>query len=343
MSELQLQFVTLDVFTTTRFKGNPLAIVYVPNDIYLTQEQKQTITREFNLSETVFLHPTLPGSAHHRDGAGTIGDVPIDIFTIAHELPFAGHPTVGVSYHLLRQVVGEAVPGEHAKPTRGTLITKAGRIPVSFDPETNRAKLEVPHAITIHSEIEVPTEKVAEALGIASFPPDSIIPNDASGTAVALVSIVRGLAFLLVHVSSLEVLEAMRITGIKFTAESLGLMGHPDLFIGTYAYYFEEEHKTFAKIRTRMFEGSFEDSATGSAASCLCGFLSIRAAGKGNVNTVRAYELTQGVEMGRQSDIVVGVRTKPGPPHELHQVEKILLSGAAVTVMKGTISVQLDA
>ena len=52
----QLSFVTLDVFTQTRYTGNPLAIVKVPQAITLSQTQKQRIAREFNLSETVFLH-----------------------------------------------------------------------------------------------------------------------------------------------------------------------------------------------------------------------------------------------------------------------------------------------
>jgi len=52
-----LAFVTLDVFTQTAFEGNPLAIIKVPASLrYLTQEKKQLIAREFNLSETVFLH-----------------------------------------------------------------------------------------------------------------------------------------------------------------------------------------------------------------------------------------------------------------------------------------------
>jgi PhzF family phenazine biosynthesis protein len=52
-----LAFVTLDVFTQTSFEGNPLAIIKVPASLrHLTQEKKQLIAREFNLSECVFLH-----------------------------------------------------------------------------------------------------------------------------------------------------------------------------------------------------------------------------------------------------------------------------------------------
>jgi trans-2,3-dihydro-3-hydroxyanthranilate isomerase len=50
---MQLTFHTLDVFTSRRFGGNPLAVVLGADA--LSTEQMQTITREFNLSETILL------------------------------------------------------------------------------------------------------------------------------------------------------------------------------------------------------------------------------------------------------------------------------------------------
>ena len=49
------KFHTLDVFTDTRFTGNPLAIV--PDGSGLDDADMQRIAREFNLSETVFILP----------------------------------------------------------------------------------------------------------------------------------------------------------------------------------------------------------------------------------------------------------------------------------------------
>ena len=53
---LRLDFSIVDVFTNTRYEGNPLAIVRVPRSCNLSQDQKQKVAREFNLSETTFLH-----------------------------------------------------------------------------------------------------------------------------------------------------------------------------------------------------------------------------------------------------------------------------------------------
>ncbi len=50
---MKLRFHTLDVFTATRFGGNPLAVVLDADG--LSPAQMQTITREFNLSETTFV------------------------------------------------------------------------------------------------------------------------------------------------------------------------------------------------------------------------------------------------------------------------------------------------
>ena len=58
---MRRRFVTLDVFTDKRFAGNPLAVVLEPDG--LDTAAMQTIAREFNLSETVFVFPPEEGFA----------------------------------------------------------------------------------------------------------------------------------------------------------------------------------------------------------------------------------------------------------------------------------------
>lgn len=88
---MELEFETADVFTRTRFGGNPLAVVHGAEA--LDGPAMQAIAREFNLSETVFVLPA-------RD-AGE--DAFIRIFTPFAELPFAGHPNVGAAALLARR------------------------------------------------------------------------------------------------------------------------------------------------------------------------------------------------------------------------------------------------
>lgn len=79
-------FKLVDVFGTDPFTGNPLAVIAGAED--LTTEEMQRITRWLNLSETTFLLPPTRSEADYR----------VRIFTLSHELPFAGHPTLGTCH-----------------------------------------------------------------------------------------------------------------------------------------------------------------------------------------------------------------------------------------------------
>ena len=76
-------FKQVDVFTTTPYRGNPLAVVL--DGAGLDDEAMQRFARWTNLSETTFLLPPTQAEADYR----------VRIFTPGGELPFAGHPTLG--------------------------------------------------------------------------------------------------------------------------------------------------------------------------------------------------------------------------------------------------------
>src|SRR5215475_8747688 len=84
---MKYQYYTCDVFTHTRFGGNPLAVL--PKAAGLSDQQMQLIAREFNYSETAFVFP--PDDGHTRK---------VRFFTPAREVPFAGHPNVGTAFVL---------------------------------------------------------------------------------------------------------------------------------------------------------------------------------------------------------------------------------------------------
>lgn len=133
-SKQRLEFTTFDVFTKTPFKGNPLAIVKVPLDVTLSQSRKQAIAREFNFSETVFLHESGQEASRERR---------VDIFTTTEELPFAGHPTIGTICSIATDSSPDSV-GEL------TLLTKAGPILSKFDYESFTATASIPHNVHVH-------------------------------------------------------------------------------------------------------------------------------------------------------------------------------------------------
>jgi PhzF family phenazine biosynthesis protein len=76
----------VDVFTTTAYAGNPVAVVL--DGIGLDDDTLQRFARWTNLSETTFVLPPSELTADYR----------VRIFTPAQELPFAGHPTLGTCH-----------------------------------------------------------------------------------------------------------------------------------------------------------------------------------------------------------------------------------------------------
>lgn len=87
------------------------------------------------------------------------------------------------------------------------------------------------------------------------------------------------------------------------------------------------------KLRTRNL-GSREDPATGSAAAGLCSMLSLLGGVSGSTATTatRSFEVTQGVEMGRLSEIRVRVTVNAAGTG----IEEVLISGDAVKILEGT-------
>ncbi|KAH9476065.1 putative isomerase [Psilocybe cubensis] len=294
----KLAFTNLDVFTSTRFLGNPLAIVRIPSDLEggLTQSQKQIIAREFNFSETVFLHETSDADS----------PVTIDIFTPTRELPFAGHPTVGSGWYLLSR-----------NPTREsvTLRTKAGNIPV-VKADGGKVRIEVPTDFKVHASHPLPEFKAQQTRLSGS---DYIFGADG---AEPVVSIVKGMTFYLVEVASEDALSRLQLTSQQFELSDSHL-GEWQGFVGLYAFYQTKD----GVVRTRLFSDGIEDPATGSAASTLGGWLAQKR-GEGS----HQISIVQGVEMGRRSEIEVSVDIGSDK-----KIQKIQLAGGAVEVMEGTV------
>ena len=83
----RFRYVVADVFTDTPLQGNQVAVFTDAREI--PEEKLQSIAREMNLSETVFVYKP-EGEGHAR----------IRIFTPMIEMPFAGHPTLGTAFIL---------------------------------------------------------------------------------------------------------------------------------------------------------------------------------------------------------------------------------------------------
>jgi trans-2,3-dihydro-3-hydroxyanthranilate isomerase len=293
------RFVTLDVFTKEPLAGNPLAVVLDAEG--LETERMQAIAREFNLSETVFALP--PEDARHR--------ARLRIFTPTHELPFAGHPTVGSAVLLaLRDSSGE--PGAAAFG----LEEKVGIVACAVEVKgagRGYARFRLPRLPQVWGEGLDPAQ-AAWALGLdpRDIGFDRHVPSRHSA----------GVPYDLVPVGSLEALARVRVSAETFD-KVFGASTHPSVYV--YA-------RDGGGFRSRMFfptPGLTEDPATGSAAASFAGALmQFEPLGEGEHDVL----IRQGYEMGRPSDIELQIVIRDGA---LASAE---IGGHAVVVSEGTLA-----
>lgn len=298
------EFHTLDVFTSTLFAGNPLAVV--PDGAGLDTEQMQRIAREFNLSETVFVLP--PENPAHS--------AKVRIFTPGQELPFAGHPTVGTAILLATQKFGEVEREQDALIVLEENIG-AVRVAVRVKPgEAPFAEFDLP-ALPREAGPVPPNDKIAPALGIA--------PNEIGFENHVPVRYSAGVGFTFVPVRNLDVLaRATPVTQHWSTAFGEG--DHPNAFV----YCRQTIHRD-ATFHARMFApmmGIPEDPATGGAAAAFTGVIvRFDSPPKG----LHSGIIEQGYEMGRASDMYYELEVNGG------DLTKVRIGGHAVKVSEGTI------
>ncbi|TGO90020.1 hypothetical protein BPOR_0083g00210 [Botrytis porri] len=299
---MPIPFTNLDIFTHIRYLGNALAVIRPQSPSTLSQTQKLQIAQEFNLSEVVFLH--LPESADSNPK-----EVVVDIFTTSAEIPFAGHPTIGTTFFVLHYLGMKSVEA---------LITKAGRIPISLDEGGKVARAEIPHNVHVHEK---------------TYPFRDFDTGEESQCPI--VSIVNGMAFVLVNLPSLEHLaravEFKNLNPSSYNTDDLD-EGWRNGLCATLYYVHVGEDQGRKRYRTRMFEAE-EDSGTGSASCALACYLTRKEEGKGLKEMKFRFE--QGVVMRRRNDIFVDVKTK----EDGQEIEKVVLSGEAVKVMEGTLEI----
>lgn len=140
-------FYLVDVFGTTPFTGNPLAVVSAAEA--LSTAEMQAITRWLNLSETTFLLPPTMPEADYR----------VRIFTLAQELPFAGHPTLGTA-HVWLETGGKA-------RCEGEITQECGAGLVKLRQEEGRLAFAAPELRRSGPLSEAELQEVASILRIA--------------------------------------------------------------------------------------------------------------------------------------------------------------------------------
>jgi trans-2,3-dihydro-3-hydroxyanthranilate isomerase len=295
-------FHVLDVFTERRFAGNPLAIVLDGEG--LDDVAMLEITREFNLSETVFVAPP----------DDPVNSAKVRIFTPGGELPFAGHPTVGTAILLAELRAG----GHLAEGVVIALEEKIGlvRVEVRRAPGgVARATFELPR-LPEPLDLEFDAGLVAKALGID--------PLEIGFGAHGLSAWSAGVPYVFVPVKGLDVIGRAGIADMAAWRAAFGATGKGAAFV-----YTRETENPAHHVHARMFSpmmGIPEDPATGSAVAAFAG---VAATCELPEDGTHQLVVEQGYEMGRPSLIVLDLDIAGG---RLRGAE---IGGAAVRVSEG--------
>jgi trans-2,3-dihydro-3-hydroxyanthranilate isomerase len=299
------RFHTLDVFTGTPLAGNPLAVVHDAED--LDTPRMQAIAAEFNLSETVFVLPP----------DDPVNTARLRIFTPQHEIPFAGHPTVGAAVLIATLRAPELIGGQ------GVVIAleeAIGLVPCEVrrsSRQATRAIFPLPRLPALGDRLRT-ADAVAATLGLAAsdIVTDGYCPEDYNA----------GLPYTIVPVATRDALARARpLLGPAFDAAYGGLdPGN--------APYVVWRHPGGGRFHARMFAphlGIPEDPATGSAVACLAGAIAAHEGLKDGAHQVIVH---QGEDMGRPAEIVLTLTMAGG------RLEGATIGGAAVIVSEGTLA-----
>ena len=303
------EFVQLDVFTQTPLTGNPLAIFTDARG--LDDSEMQALAREMNLSETTFILPRDPAT-EAQEGKK------VRIFTVAEELPFAGHPTLGTALHLY---ASRAAPVSE-KAGEITLDLNAGKIPVRFTANSeNAGRDRVDGQVFGEMRQRDPEfgvtfsrEEVARVIGVAAdeIPSEWPVQIVSTGLPFAIVGIRNQETLANLNFSHAQAAEFLKNTEAKF-------------------FYFlcpQRRKKNRLEARARMFFYGGEDPATGSAAGCAASWM----VQHGIANSDEQVLIRQGVEIRRPSEMYVRAT------RDSQRVTNVRVGGYAVEVLHGRVS-----
>ena len=302
---MQLKFHTLDVFTARKFAGNPLAVVLDAD--HLSTEQMQTICKEFNLSETTFvMKPENPANT-----------AKVRIFFPGGEMPFAGHPTLGTAI-LLAEMKNK--PGCTIS-TEIRLELKAGLTPVKVTRIADHCSgIFTAPVIPFHVDVKLPkAAATAQALNLDE--------SDIGFDGHQIISIEGGPRFFYVPVKTRAALEKSQVRE-PYWSKLIKPLGNT---VDAAYIYTRGGDGPNASFRARMYSptgGIPEDPATGSATALLAAqLLKAESLNDGTHH----WQLEQGYEMGRPSDLRLEADVKDG------KLTAVRVGGSAIRLMSGEI------
>ncbi|MBM6618094.1 PhzF family phenazine biosynthesis protein [Bacillus suaedaesalsae] len=297
-----LNYYLLDVFTNEPFGGNQLAVFMDGQG--LSTAQMQTIAKELNLSETVFLLPPELSTSSYK----------LRIFTPKTELPFAGHPTIGTAYLLATLGLVKTTAGYNEIK----LEENVGQITVHIYAENEKViKVDMLQPIPQKVNKDINNKTMAALLSINE---DDIHTN------LPIEIISAGIPFVYVPVKSLQAMKNIEFRLDVWNNEFANSEETQHIFV-----FSLETDNPLVNVHSRMFApamGITEDPATGSASGPL-GFYLVTHNLIEEKGGQYHFISEQGIEMGRPSQIEVTIKK------EVDNLTEVKVGGSAIIMAEG--------
>ncbi|WP_435356484.1 PhzF family phenazine biosynthesis protein [Emticicia sp. SJ17W-69] len=299
-----IKYYILDVFANNKYQGNQLA-VFVDFDNQISDSEMQQIAREINFAETTFI----------KANEGNERFV-VRIFTPEHEVPFAGHPSIGTSYIIAKFILPE-IKQKLTLALAHCDIEMTIEQPDSIDESVFNMRQAQPEFREIFTH-----EEVADELGISLGNLDISLPIQEIST---------GLPYILIPLNSLKAIENLKFQYStiqyflekRFKYKTNSSTGHSTSFF----FFTKETYEATSNYNTRMLllenNRLSEDAATGSANGCFLAYL------LKYINPKITATIEQGFQINRKSYIYLdGVRE-----NETYQIN---VGGRSKLISEGT-------
>jgi len=295
---MEIRIKQIDAFTDVPFGGNPAGVVTDADD--LSDEQKQKIAREMNLSETAFISKS--------DKA----DFKVQFFTPSAEVDLCGHATIA-SFHGLHE-------GGRLGHDRGVFCqeTKAGVLPVEVCRINGNQVFMMTQAVPRFENLGVTREEIAAMFHLE---PDNLLD-------LPVMNVSTGIWWLVFGVKKLDKLMKMapNIAAIKDFSRKHKLVGIIPFCMETMNPECHYHIRAFAP-----YVGVDEDPVCGTCNGCAASYMALHNLIKFESETDLIGE--EGAEVKRPGKVYVHVEKKDG------QVSKVKVGGMAFTVLEGIMKV----
>lgn len=295
---MEIKIKQVDAFTNIPFGGNPAGVITDASE--LSDELKQKIAREMNLSETAFVSPS------------KVADFKVQFFTPRFEVDLCGHATIGTF---------SALYEEGKLPTGKSIFyqeTKAGVLPVELTTANNEKVFMMTQALPKFEIFNLSKSEVARLIGLQE---DDLMDLPA-------MRVSTGIWWLVFGVKSLDKLMNAKpdLNAIERISEQHSIVGIIPFCLETLDPKYNYHLRAIAP-----YVGVIEDPVCGTCNGCVASYIvqNKLVSCEGTVDMIGE----EGQEVNRPGCVYASITKQDG------KISRVQIGGTAVTILQGIINV----